>query len=220
MAAGRASSGNGLGGVAVGADCAWLLRRVRPSLCGVQGTSRDHKRHPSVRGVLPAWSERPIVATAGPELLSGVPTRFVSRPRSIDNPWRGSWHVIGPDVVGATWGFEVEPARDGVLMRPGVSRDGCPNSHDVCCYGFAGYLIAADPAALGLLALRASTAARGDSGDARRGCCNDDERRSYGPRGGREPVLTVQHEAVDQFPELHVMLAVMRRRTRAERRAR
>jgi hypothetical protein len=29
----------------------------------------------------------------------------------------GVWNVIGPDGVGATWGFEVEPASDGVLIR-------------------------------------------------------------------------------------------------------
>jgi hypothetical protein len=30
---------------------------------------------------------------------------------------RWVWNVIGPDGVGATWGFEVEPASDGVLIR-------------------------------------------------------------------------------------------------------
>src|SRR4051812_24114246 len=28
----------------------------------------------------------------------------------------GVWNGMGPDGVGATWGFEVEPARDGVLI--------------------------------------------------------------------------------------------------------
>jgi hypothetical protein len=35
----------------------------------------------------------------------------------VDEQRRWVWNVIGPDGVGATWGFEVEPASDGVLVR-------------------------------------------------------------------------------------------------------
>ena len=35
----------------------------------------------------------------------------------VDDQRRWVWNVIGPDGVGATWGFEVEPASDGVLIR-------------------------------------------------------------------------------------------------------
>jgi hypothetical protein len=35
----------------------------------------------------------------------------------VDEGRRWVWNVIGPDGVGATWGFEVEPTSDGVLIR-------------------------------------------------------------------------------------------------------
>jgi hypothetical protein len=35
----------------------------------------------------------------------------------VEDQRRWVWNVIGPDGVGATWGFEVEPASDGVLIR-------------------------------------------------------------------------------------------------------
>jgi hypothetical protein len=35
----------------------------------------------------------------------------------VEDQRRWVWNVIGPDGVGATWGFEVEPAGDGVLIR-------------------------------------------------------------------------------------------------------
>ncbi len=35
----------------------------------------------------------------------------------VDEKRRWVWNVLGPDGVGATWGFEVEPASDGVLIR-------------------------------------------------------------------------------------------------------
>jgi hypothetical protein len=41
---------------------------------------------------------------------------------------RWTWNVIGPEGVSATWGFEVEPASDGALvrqwMRMGPGRSG------------------------------------------------------------------------------------------------
>jgi Polyketide cyclase / dehydrase and lipid transport len=33
---------------------------------------------------------------------------------------RWTWNVIGPEGVGATWGFEVEPTSDGALVRQWV----------------------------------------------------------------------------------------------------
>jgi len=35
----------------------------------------------------------------------------------VEDQRRWVWNVIGPDGVGATWGFEVEPASDSVLIR-------------------------------------------------------------------------------------------------------
>ena len=35
----------------------------------------------------------------------------------VEDQRRWVWNVIGPDGVGATWGFEVEPASDGALVR-------------------------------------------------------------------------------------------------------
>jgi hypothetical protein len=35
----------------------------------------------------------------------------------VDEGRRWVWNVIGPAGVGATWGFEVEPTSDGVLIR-------------------------------------------------------------------------------------------------------
>ena len=35
----------------------------------------------------------------------------------VEDQRRWVWAVTGPDGVGATWGFEVEPASDGVLIR-------------------------------------------------------------------------------------------------------
>ena len=35
----------------------------------------------------------------------------------VEHQRRWVWNVIGPEGVGATWGFEVEPASDGVLIR-------------------------------------------------------------------------------------------------------
>jgi hypothetical protein len=35
----------------------------------------------------------------------------------VEDQRRWVWNVIGPDGVSATWGFEVEPASDGVLIR-------------------------------------------------------------------------------------------------------
>jgi hypothetical protein len=35
----------------------------------------------------------------------------------VEDQRRWVWTVNGPDGVGATWGFEVEPASDGVLIR-------------------------------------------------------------------------------------------------------
>jgi hypothetical protein len=35
----------------------------------------------------------------------------------VEDQRRWVWNVIGPDGVGATWGFEVDPASDGVLIR-------------------------------------------------------------------------------------------------------
>jgi hypothetical protein len=35
----------------------------------------------------------------------------------VEHQRRWVWNVIGPDGVGTTWGFEVEPASDGVLIR-------------------------------------------------------------------------------------------------------
>jgi hypothetical protein len=35
----------------------------------------------------------------------------------VENQRRWVWNVIGPAGVGATWGFEVEPASDGTLIR-------------------------------------------------------------------------------------------------------
>jgi hypothetical protein len=35
----------------------------------------------------------------------------------VEDQRRWVWNAIGPDGVGATWGFEVEPASDGVLIR-------------------------------------------------------------------------------------------------------
>jgi hypothetical protein len=41
-----------------------------------------------------------------------------------DQGARWTWNVMGPEVVSATWGFEVEPASDGVLVRMGSGRSG------------------------------------------------------------------------------------------------
>jgi len=35
----------------------------------------------------------------------------------VDDGHRWVWNVMGPEGVSATWGFEVEPASDGVLIR-------------------------------------------------------------------------------------------------------
>lgn len=35
----------------------------------------------------------------------------------VEDQRRWVWNVSGPEGVGATWGFEVEPARDGTLIR-------------------------------------------------------------------------------------------------------
>ena len=35
----------------------------------------------------------------------------------VEDQRRWVWNVFGPDGVGATWGFEVEPASDGALIR-------------------------------------------------------------------------------------------------------
>jgi len=35
----------------------------------------------------------------------------------VEDQRRWVWTVSGPEGVGATWGFEVEPASDGVLIR-------------------------------------------------------------------------------------------------------
>jgi hypothetical protein len=35
----------------------------------------------------------------------------------VEDRRRWVWNVIGPDGIGATWGFEVDPASDGVLIR-------------------------------------------------------------------------------------------------------
>ena len=35
----------------------------------------------------------------------------------VEDQRRWVWNVIGPDGVGATWGFEVEPTSDGALIR-------------------------------------------------------------------------------------------------------
>lgn len=35
----------------------------------------------------------------------------------VEDQRRWVWNVIGPDGVGATWGFEVEPTSDGALVR-------------------------------------------------------------------------------------------------------
>ena len=35
----------------------------------------------------------------------------------VEEQRRWVWNVIGPGGVGATWGFEVEPAADGTLIR-------------------------------------------------------------------------------------------------------
>ncbi|MFG1935294.1 SRPBCC family protein [Mycobacterium sp. NPDC048908] len=35
----------------------------------------------------------------------------------VDDQRRWVWNVIGPEGVSATWGFEVEPTSDGVLIR-------------------------------------------------------------------------------------------------------
>lgn len=35
----------------------------------------------------------------------------------VEDQRRWVWNVLGPDGVGATWGFEVEPASDGALIR-------------------------------------------------------------------------------------------------------
>ena len=35
----------------------------------------------------------------------------------VNDQRRWVWNVIGADGVGATWGFEVDPASDGVLIR-------------------------------------------------------------------------------------------------------
>jgi hypothetical protein len=35
----------------------------------------------------------------------------------VDEGRRWVWNVVGPDGVGATWAFEVEPTSDGVLIR-------------------------------------------------------------------------------------------------------
>ena len=35
----------------------------------------------------------------------------------VENQRRWVWNVVGPEGVIATWGFEVEPASDGVLVR-------------------------------------------------------------------------------------------------------
>lgn len=35
----------------------------------------------------------------------------------VDDEKRWVWNVIGPDGVSATWGFEVEPTSDGVVIR-------------------------------------------------------------------------------------------------------
>ena len=35
----------------------------------------------------------------------------------VEDQRRWVWNVIGPDGVSATWGFEVEPASDGALIR-------------------------------------------------------------------------------------------------------
>jgi Polyketide cyclase / dehydrase and lipid transport len=35
----------------------------------------------------------------------------------VEDQRRWVWHVLGPDGVSATWGFEVEPASDGALIR-------------------------------------------------------------------------------------------------------
>jgi hypothetical protein len=35
----------------------------------------------------------------------------------VEDQRRWVWNVIGPRGVGATWGFEVDPASDGVLIR-------------------------------------------------------------------------------------------------------
>ena len=35
----------------------------------------------------------------------------------VEDQRRWVWNVIGPDGVGATWGFEVKPASGGVLIR-------------------------------------------------------------------------------------------------------
>lgn len=35
----------------------------------------------------------------------------------VEEQRRWVWNVIGPDGVGATWGFEVEPTSDGTLIR-------------------------------------------------------------------------------------------------------
>ena len=35
----------------------------------------------------------------------------------VEDQRRWVWNVIGLDGVGATWGFEVEPASDGALVR-------------------------------------------------------------------------------------------------------
>ena len=35
----------------------------------------------------------------------------------VEDQRRGVWNVLAADGIGATWGFEVEPASDGVLIR-------------------------------------------------------------------------------------------------------
>ena len=35
----------------------------------------------------------------------------------VEDQRRCLWNVFGPEGVGATWGFEVEPASDGALIR-------------------------------------------------------------------------------------------------------
>jgi hypothetical protein len=35
----------------------------------------------------------------------------------VEDERRWVWNVIGPDGVSSTWGFEVEPTRDGTLIR-------------------------------------------------------------------------------------------------------
>jgi len=35
----------------------------------------------------------------------------------IEDERRWVWTVGGPDYVGATWGFEIDPGRDGVIVR-------------------------------------------------------------------------------------------------------